>query len=100
MAESLARRKQADDEAALNPTASTASTVTAKRKSIKASATSASTSKNDAVRDLWKDVDEDDFFGASKPMRGEDEEMDDAEVEGTPVPAAAKKKKKGGARRA
>ena len=73
LAESLARRKQAELDAAAAPPANPGVPVSRKRQPKPAPA------KTQTVGDLWKDVDEDDFFGAAKPAQAEED--DDAEDE-------------------
>lgn len=72
LAESLARQEQATKEAAANPTAKGKG----RAKAIPEQSASASN------KNLWKDVDEDGFFGASKPVGGDEDE--EAEVPDAP----------------
>lgn len=77
LAESLARRKQADEEAAAAPPGGPSLPASRKRQP------KAAPPKTETVRDLWKDVDEDDFFGASKPIAVEEEDEDDIDASST-----------------
>ena len=92
LAESLARRAQADADVASAPPPANPG-VPARKPRQGAKQQAQAPVKAQTVGDLWKDVDEDDFFGASKPAQVEEEDDDD--VEGMEAEEGGGGKKKG-----